>query len=100
MVKKLIRTFKSLDVSEIKKHLLVHGALSSTCGNCQAIDLMLETNICPECKTEIKYIAFQNFSQHLPKLSKINEQRPSVILIDYDDYKKCIAEIKAKEFLQ
>jgi len=100
MPNRLIRTYKSLDVQHIQKHLLIHGALSSSCGNCQAINLKLETNLCPQCHTEIKYIAFQNTGQHLPKLVKINEQRPSVQIIDYDDFKKSIGEIKAKEFLR
>lgn len=100
MTKKLFRVYNSFDVDEVKKHLLIHGALSSSCANCQAININLDSAKCPECDTEIKYITFQNPKEHFPKLIKQREQRPSINIIDYDDYKRNIGEKKAEDFLK
>lgn len=100
MNKRLIRIYKSKDVTEISKHLLVYGDLSATCENCKAIDLKLNDHACPECKTEFKFISFRNVKSHLPKINKVMSERPSLEIIDYDDYKKCLGAIKAENFLK
>ena len=78
MSRKFIRIYKKMDINEIKGHLLIYGDLSAQCANCQAMDLKLDMKSCPKCDAEFKYIAFRNVRNHLPKLQKIHEERPSL----------------------
>lgn len=95
-----MRVYKNLDVYTVSRHLLIYGDLSAQCARCQAMDLKLDQTACPNCAAEFKYIAFRHVANHLPKMRKLNEQRPHITLIDYDDYRRCIGELKAKEFLK
>ena len=80
--------------------MLLYGDLSANCANCQAIDIKLDAESCPQCQTEFKYIAFRNIRSHFPKLQRLHEQRPDVLFIDFDDFQRNIAAIKAQEFLR
>ena len=100
MNQRLVRVYKSKDIMDISKHLLVYGDLSASCENCKAIDLKLNDHKCPQCDTEFKYISFRNVKSHFPKITKITNERPSLEIIDYDDYKKCLGAIKAENFLK
>jgi len=100
MSERFIKVFKKYDVKEVQKHLLVFGDLSANCGNCQAVNLKLEADKCPECNAEFQYIAFRNIKNHLPKLQKINDQKPQMVFIDYDDFKKNLSAVKARDFLK
>ncbi len=100
MGQKFIRIYKKLDINEIKQHLLIYGDLSAQCANCQEMDIKLDDASCPKCDTEYKYIAFRNVKNHLPKLQKISANRPEILFVDHDDYKREIGALKAKEFLK
>ena len=100
MSQRFVRIYKKLDINEIKKYLLIHGDLSAQCANCQAMDLKLDMAKCPKCEAEFKYISFRNVRNHLPKLQKINEERPDILFVDFDDYKRNIGELKARDFLK
>jgi hypothetical protein len=100
MSEKFIRAYKKLDIYEIKGQLLIYGDLSAQCAHCQTMDLRLEQAVCPQCKVEFKYITFRNVRNHFPKLQKIHAERPGVQIIDFDDYKREMGALKAKEFLQ
>ena len=100
MGKMFVRVYQPLDIADIKKHLLIYGDLSANCANCQAIDLKLGSRQCPACKTEFKYIAFRNVRSHIPKLIKLHDEHPEVMLIDFDDFQRHWATLKAQEFLR
>lgn len=100
MAERFIRTYTRLDLSQITPHLLIYGDLSGTCAQCQKIDVKLNDPVCPECKTEFKYIAFRNIKSHMPKLTKLLAQRPSVVLIDHDDYRREKAASTAEDFFK
>ena len=100
MNEKFLRAYRKFDLKDVGDHLLVYGDLSAQCSKCQAVDLKLEAHACTKCGTEFKYIAFRNVRNHLPKLQKISAQRPGIILIDHDDYKREVGAQKAKEFLK
>jgi len=95
-----IRVYQSLDIEELKKHLLIYGDLSANCANCQAIDIKLTATRCPECQTEFKYVAFRNLRSHLAKLPRLQQERPDVIFIDHDDFQHHWGAWKAKNFLK
>lgn len=100
MSRKFIRIYKKLDINDIKAHLLIYGDLSAQCAECQAMDLKLEMASCPKCETEFKYVTFRNVRNHLPKLEKLTQERPDVVLIDFDDYKRQVGAMKARDFLK
>jgi len=100
MSQKFIRIYKKLDIYDIQKHLMIYGDLSAQCAACQVMDVKLDNACCPKCGAEFKYISFRNIRNHLPKLQKLHEQRPEVQFVDYDDYKRELGALKAKEFLK
>lgn len=97
---KYIRIYKNFDVEEVQKKLLIYGDLSGNCAKCQEIDIKLDQAKCPKCGAEFQYIAFRNFASHVPKTYKLLEQRPGVVFVDHEDFKKALASKKAEEFLR
>ncbi len=100
MTLRLIRIFKEFNIIEIKQHLLIYGALSGQCANCGHLGIALEITQCVNCQTPFKFLSFQNVREHLPKIKKIIEQRPSLTLVDYEDFKRLDGERKAQEFFK
>jgi len=100
MSDKFTRVFQKFNIPEIKKHLLIYGDLSGACASCDAIDIKLNESVCPGCKTEFKYIAFRNIKSHWPKLQKLAAERPSVKVVDFDDYKRHTGAMKAEELFK
>jgi len=96
---RFIRIYKKFYLDEVKTHLMTYGALSGTCANCKHMDLKVDTLVCPECKTEFKYIAFQNIREHMPKMLKVSHECPQIVFVDYDDFKHIEGEEKAKRIL-
>ena len=99
MSERFLRIYKKFYIDEVKNHLLTYGALSGACANCKHMDLKLDVPKCPQCGREFKYIAFQNVRDHLPKMLKISQERPNMIFVDYDDFKRLEGEEKAKGIL-
>jgi len=100
MSDKFIRVYKKLDFTYIKSRLLIYGALSGNCAACKAMDIKLDARSCPQCKTEFSYIAFMNVKDHLPKMLRLNDERPDLVFVDYEDFKKIEGAIKAENFLK
>ena len=100
MSERFLRIYKKFYLDEVKAHTLLYGALSGNCANCKAMEVKLDQQTCPECKNEFKYIAFQNVKDHLPKMLKISHERPGIIFIDHDDFKRMEGEEKAKNILR
>ncbi len=100
MSERLIRIYKKFYIDEIKAHLMTYGALSGTCAQCKELDIKLDALTCPGCGNEFKYMAFQNVRDHLPKIQKIMHERPQILFIDYDDFKKAEGEEKARGILE
>jgi hypothetical protein len=100
MSRNLIRVYRDLDIATVKPHLLVYGDLGGSCTNCNNLDVKLDQPVCPQCKTEFKFYSFRNIHSHFPKLQKLLAQRPSITIIDYEDYKKLTGAKKAEEFFK
>ncbi len=100
MSERYVRVFQKLDVKTVKDQVLIYGDLSAICGKCNEPDLPLRAKNCKNCGTEFKYIAFRNVRNHLPKLKGLAEECPGLIFIDYDDFKRNLDEVKAKDFLK
>ncbi|HLF18035.1 MAG TPA: hypothetical protein VI749_03960 [Candidatus Omnitrophota bacterium] len=97
---KFIRVFKEIDLHAIKKQLLIYGDVSGQCANCDHIDIKLNEPLCPNCKTEFKYVSFRNIRSHWPKLAKLAAEKPSVTVIDFDDYKMNLGKMKAEDLFK
>ena len=100
MDRKFLRVYHPFDITEVKDHVLIHGALSSSCGKCGELDLKLTTRMCPKCQTTFTYISFRNIKDHLPKLARLYMENPEIKFIDFDDYHKMIGANKAHDFFK
>ncbi len=99
MSERFLRIYKKFYIDEVKSHLMTYGMLTGMCANCKDMDAKLEHLKCTACGNEFKYIAFQNVKDHMPKMLRIAAERPNVIFVDYDDFKKIEGEEKAKGIL-
>ena len=95
-----IRIYQSLEINDIKTHLMIYGDLSASCANCHAMDFKLEDAHCPSCKTEFKYVSFRNIKVHMPKVQKLSTERPQIKIVDFEDYSRLIGAAKALDFLR
>ncbi len=100
MSQRFLRIYKALDIQEIREHLLIGGDLFGQCAHCQTIGLKLEVHQCPQCHKEFKYIAFKNIKDHLPKLHRLFSERPEIVIVDYEDFKRLSGALRAEEFLK
>lgn len=100
MSSKLIRVYHFLDITAIKSQLLIYGDLTGSCANCQQIDVAIDAIACPACKAKFKYVSFRNIKSHYPKALKMIQDRPEVVLVDFEDYQKNLGAHKAQEFLK
>lgn len=98
MKNKLIRVYRELDFSDVREHTLLYGDLAGACAHCNALDIPITESICPECRTEFRYIAFRSVKNHVSKMMKLIHENPGIMMIDFDDYKRNLAEAKAEEF--
>ena len=96
---RFLRIYKKFYFDEVKSHTLLYGVLSGSCSNCKALDIKLDVTACPSCKNVFKYIAFMNPGEHMPKMLKIAKERPDLIFMDYNDFKKVEGELRAKDIL-
>ena len=94
------KIYKKIDPQEIKVHLLIYGDISGSCANCDAVDLKLDLAQCPRCHAEFRYISFRNIRNHLPKVHKLIAQKPQMVIVDFEDYKRNLGSTKAHEFLK
>jgi thiol-disulfide isomerase/thioredoxin len=96
---RLLRIYKKFYFDEVKSHTLLYGVLSGSCSACKEIDIKLDALECSSCHTPFKYIAFMNPREHMPKIQRIMHERPNIVLVDYDDFKKVEGELKARDIL-
>lgn len=100
MSEKFLRIYKKMDFGFVKSRLLLYGALSGSCAACKEMDIKLDARCCPKCKSEFCYIAFMNVKDHLPKMLRLSEERPDLVFVDYEDFKKIEGALKAQDFLK
>ncbi|MEI7997906.1 MAG: hypothetical protein WCH62_00150 [Candidatus Omnitrophota bacterium] len=96
---RFLRIYKKFYFDEVKAHTLLYGALSGSCSNCKEMDIKLDALHCHSCKNVFKYIGFMNLKDHIPKMLRITQERPYVIFIDYDDFKRIEGELRARDIL-
>ena len=96
---RFFRIYKKFYFDELKFHTLLYGALSGSCSHCKCMDIKLDVKACPSCKNVFKHIGFMNPKDHRLKMLKIAQERPEIIFLDYDDFKRIEAELRAKDIL-
>ena len=99
MDKQFIRVYKELYVEDVSKHLIIFGDLHGSCSNCSNLGLEVSIRTCPECKTEFKYATFSTHKDKASQMVKIAKAQ-DLIFVDYDDYKRIMGKIKAKDFFK
>lgn len=99
MTKQFIRIYKEFDIEDVSKHLIIFGDLHGTCSNCSKLGLDFSTRTCPECKTEFRYATFNSSFDKGSQMVKIAKAQ-DLYFIDYDDYKRAIGKIKARDLFK
>ncbi|MBN3040994.1 MAG: hypothetical protein JW867_07685 [Candidatus Omnitrophica bacterium] len=97
-MKGFIRQWNEFELKDIESGMIVVGELSSECYNCHEVGIDKKARACPKCKTFFKYMGFRRKLQ-IPFLKKIKEEHPSLILIDFDDFKKALGQREARKLL-
>lgn len=105
MANEFIRIWIEEDVVELSKKLLIVGESFSDCGNCRHLGLdFARAKSCPECKVEFRYITSRHAgggaAERFRWLRKIREKRPDLKCIDYDDYERNMARIRARNIFK
>ena len=103
MTKHFLRTWRSFDIDEITKHLVFMGDLVGDCANCREIGIDIKKMLtCPQCHAEFKFVASRRASNHpgerFQLAKRIQELKPTLTVIDYDDYQKITGSQKARDF--
>ena len=93
-----VRVWEDLDLADLEKHLLVVGDLSAECFCCHKLGIDSKARACPECSAIFKYIGFRRKIQ-ASYLKKVKEERPRIIIIDFDDFKKSLGKRDARKLL-
>lgn len=87
-----VRVWKEFDIQDISEHLLVVGDITGDCSKCRELGIdYSNAKSCPKCETHFKYIACRT-----REIKKITKKRPDLIFIDFEDYKKALGKIKAR----
>lgn len=95
-----IRVWEDINLDLVAKHLLIVGDLKGDCANCRELGIDYVNNrICPNCKTEFKYMATRRSnSSEAGLIKRLKDKRPDLIFIDYNDFKNAFDRLKAKKF--
>jgi len=98
-----LRTFKPYDIEDVKKHILIMGDLSSSCGSCRELGIDSQAaKACPNCGTTFKYVTSRRLESHAGErfqwARRTHGKFPDLILIDYSDYSKSIGKKQARDF--
>ncbi|UCD15110.1 MAG: hypothetical protein JSV34_05155 [Candidatus Omnitrophota bacterium] len=93
-----LRVWQELDLTDIEKHLIVVGELSSECFACHKIGIDSKSKQCPCCGISFKYTGFRRKDQ-INYLRKVRQENPAMIFIDFDDFKKALNKRDAKKLL-
>jgi hypothetical protein len=104
MGKEFLRTYQRFDIAEVQGHLLIMGDLTADCASCRALGInVYEATTCPQCGTTFRYLTSRRLESHTGErfhfAHRMQDKRPDLILIDYDDYTKTLGRKKARDFL-
>lgn len=104
-MKQLLRTWRSYDMQEIGKHLLIIGDAVGDCASCRELGIdPWKTKECPQCHTVFKFIASRRVTSHPGErfsiAKRIMEGRSDLEVVDFDDYQKAIGNQKARDFFK
>ena len=97
-VKSFTRVWEEIDLADVEKHLLVVGDLSAECFGCHKLGIDSKARACPDCSAIFKYIGFRRKLQ-ISYLRKVREERPRIVIIDFDDFKKSTGKRDARKLL-
>ena len=97
-MKNFVRVWEELDLADIEKHLIVVGDLSAECFGCHKVGIDSKARACPDCSAIFKYIGFRRKVQ-ISYLRKVRDERPRIVIIDFDDFKRSLAKRDARKLL-
>src|SRR5688500_1345262 len=97
-----LRTYKSYDLEEVRKHILILGDLVGDCGACRYLGIDPAAQACPECHTNFKYVTSRRLEAHPGErfniVRRAHERRPEMVFLDYGDFSKSLGQKKARDF--
>lgn len=103
MAQHYLRTYKSFDLEEVKKSLLIIGDLTGNCAACNELGInAYDAKACPACGVVFKYIASRRLETHPSErfqlARRLAEKRSDLTLIDFQDYQKSAGAKAARDF--
>ena len=103
MTRQYIRIWQWIDLSEIRKQLIIIGDTMGDCANCKEFGIDIrKTAECPQCHTIFKYAASRRSASYpgerFQVVKRLLELKADFQVIDYEDYQKLTGSQKAKDF--
>ncbi len=93
-----VRIWQEVKVNDIEQHLLVIGELSAECYNCHNLGLPVSATACPQCQARFKYLGFRR-TVDIQAVKRFKDMHPSLIMIDFQDFKKLVSKSDARKLL-
>jgi len=98
MPQKFIRVYRKINLDDVRDHLIICGDLSASCSKCKEMGFKMDVLKCPSCGTDFKYLTFRNIKENMPKILRLSETHPNLVIVDFDDFKRIDSASKAQEF--
>lgn len=99
-----LRVFRSFDIEEIRRSLLIVGEVTANCAQCGELGLDPKSvSICPQCGAVFKFLASRRIEAHPTErfqyAQRMSGERQDLLLIDLGDYQKMDSKAKARDLL-
>lgn len=91
-----LRLWKSFDLEDTAKQLLVVGELSAECFNCHELGIESRSRSCPKCGVFFRYVGFRR-KVRAQDLKNFKEALPQAELIDFSDFKDALKKKEARD---
>ncbi|MCR9142275.1 MAG: hypothetical protein NXI24_08480 [bacterium] len=92
---KSVRVWQTLNVSDVRQHLLLVDDLYGSCGNCKQLGLnYVKDTQCSGCGTIFRYLAtkLRNPADVAKILGRIKKESLKLTVIDRDDFERAEAK--------
>ena len=92
-----IRIWTEVDMKDIEDHIIMVDDKFGHCPQCKKIGIELkDLKKCPSCERTFKYVTSKEAKHGKEEIvTRTRKKLPDLIFVDYDDYERITAKLKA-----